>query len=1226
MRIQSIRFKNLNSLTGEWSIDLTEPAFVANGIFAIIGPTGSGKSTILDAICLALYGRTPRLNRVNKSTNEIMSRQTGECFAEISFEIQSDNQTQHFISHWSQHRARKKAEGELQTPRHEISNADSGAVLENQLNAVAQRIIQISGMDFERFTRSMLLAQGGFAAFLQADANERAPILEQITGTEIYSQISVKVHQCRSNEQKKLDNLQAEMSGMELLSDEDEMLLTKLLAEKMAAEKKLLEQYKEANNAIQWRLLIDAHKKKQRLLENQQQESQQRLLDFQDQQELLVNAKKALELSGDYARLTSLRKEQENDIEQLNAYQKRLPEQEIQLKESELLYQSDHERLEQNKNLQKQGLEIIQQAREFDLKIQEKEIPLKTAQEKLRETDDFLQDSQEKIRSVAQELRQINRKLLDLDDIIENTRQDEPLVEQLTGINAQFKGLLELDIQQKNKNNELQESEQQNTIDRAACDKQSSGLELKKKTLIEIQKAFGESTHQYHLLLENKEISEWRSELNQYHNKQKLLEDIIEQYELQEEIKAEKEIADKQCFQLNHEHCENEAEIKKIQPAIKSIEREIILLGDNLALQNKIQALDEERKKLKDNEYCPLCGSKEHPYAQGNIPDTNKTKIKLDEVKKNLSEYNLKLSELQILQAGISKELEQTDRQKKQCLEKMTITSQQIEAFMEGLDDSLSMAGHQVLEKQTEENNHSILTCSNTLTLIESSEKQILNERNKLQQLKEELNQIELHNKNLEYQQSSSEKTVRRLRLELEQQSDALSVGLQAVQKEVMQFNITHLSLVSLKETQAMLMNRRQKWLENNEQKNTLNQTILRLNLQQKHQNEIRSKLESDCQLQQELIKTLSQIRDKLALQRQSLFGNKKTEEEVDKLLSAVEKSEISLGSSQQDFTAASRNVLQLKTNIKAINKEIIKRDIQLKHEEKYFKKCLQETNFANEASFNQACLSKEQLNDLIDLEKILITEQTELAVKIRDNSTQLEIEENRNLSDYSIEQLQLDFVQMENQLKELQGELGALKQKLKHNAVLRKTQQSKAGQIDKQKKECRRWNLLHNLIGSADGKKYRNFAQGLTFEMMVGHANQQLQKMTQRYLLVRDEQQPLELNVVDNFQAGEVRSTKNLSGGESFIVSLSLALGLSHMASKNVRVDSLFLDEGFGTLDEEALDIALETLSGLQQEGKLIGVISHVQALKDRISTQIAVLPLSGGRSEISGVGCVGY
>ena len=140
----------------------------------------------------------------------------------------------------------------------------------------------------------------------------------------------------------------------------------------------------------------------------------------------------------------------------------------------------------------------------------------------------------------------------------------------------------------------------------------------------------------------------------------------------------------------------------------------------------------------------------------------------------------------------------------------------------------------------------------------------------------------------------------------------------------------------------------------------------------------------------------------------------------------------------------------------------------------------------------------------------------------------------------------------------------------------------------------------------------------------MVSHANLQLKKMSNRYLLIQDKNQPLELNVIDNYQAGEIRSVRNLSGGESFIVSLSLALGLSKMASRKVRVDSLFLDEGFGGLDEEALENALEALSGLHQDGKLIGIISHVSALKERISTQIQVTPLSGGKSVISGPGCL--
>ena len=171
MKILNLRFKNLNSLVGEWQIDLTHPAYLANGIFALTGPTGAGKTTVLDALCLALYGSTPRLGRVTKSGNEIMSRQTGDCFAEVTFETPGGR----YRCHWSQHRARRRPEGELQAPKHELSNADNGALFQTKLKGVAEEIVSVTGMDFERFSRSMLLAQGGFAAFLQAAPDERSP-------------------------------------------------------------------------------------------------------------------------------------------------------------------------------------------------------------------------------------------------------------------------------------------------------------------------------------------------------------------------------------------------------------------------------------------------------------------------------------------------------------------------------------------------------------------------------------------------------------------------------------------------------------------------------------------------------------------------------------------------------------------------------------------------------------------------------------------------------------------------------------------------------------------------------------------------------------------------------------------------------------------------------------------------------------------------------------------
>ncbi|MBA2484326.1 MAG: AAA family ATPase, partial [Nitrosomonas sp.] len=291
MRILQVRFKNLNSLVGEWKIDFTFPAYVSDGIFAITGPTGAGKTTILDAICLGLYGRTPRLNKITKNDNEIMSRQTGECFAEVTFETQSGR----FCSHWSQHRTRKKPGGELQPPKHEFADADSGRIFEIKQRGVAKHIEAIAGMDFNRFTRSMLLAQGDFSAFLQATPDERAPILEQITGTEIYSQISICVHERRSEERKKLDTLLIELAGMQLLGIDDEQQLNTSLTHKIQQDAELTQQLTEKNQAIVWLDNVARLKQEIKNVEEQKQDWQMRRDAFAPMQERLEKAIRTLE-------------------------------------------------------------------------------------------------------------------------------------------------------------------------------------------------------------------------------------------------------------------------------------------------------------------------------------------------------------------------------------------------------------------------------------------------------------------------------------------------------------------------------------------------------------------------------------------------------------------------------------------------------------------------------------------------------------------------------------------------------------------------------------------------------------------------------------------------------------------------------------------------------------------------------------------------------------------
>ena len=179
---------------------------------------------------------------------------------------------------------------------------------------------------------------------------------------------------------------------------------------------------------------------------------------------------------------------------------------------------------------------------------------------------------------------------------------------------------------------------------------------------------------------------------------------------------------------------------------------------------------------------------------------------------------------------------------------------------------------------------------------------------------------------------------------------------------------------------------------------------------------------------------------------------------------------------------------------------------------------------------------------------------------------------------------------------------------------------------IDRQKAENERWVLLKQYIGDAKGEKFSAFAQDLTLQHLVGMANRRLAHLTHRYRLTMpepDEQTDDSLAIVDQDLGQMQRSVKTLSGGESFLISLALALGLSDLASQEVEIKSLFIDEGFGTLDPETLDLTLDTLERLQAEGnKTIGVISHVEALKERIATQIIVKPNGQGHSTLSLVG----
>ena len=172
--------------------------------------------------------------------------------------------------------------------------------------------------------------------------------------------------------------------------------------------------------------------------------------------------------------------------------------------------------------------------------------------------------------------------------------------------------------------------------------------------------------------------------------------------------------------------------------------------------------------------------------------------------------------------------------------------------------------------------------------------------------------------------------------------------------------------------------------------------------------------------------------------------------------------------------------------------------------------------------------------------------------------------------------------------------------------------------QIDDQTSNTELWLAMKDLIGAADGAKFRTFAQSLTLEQMLLSANHHLKELAPRYQLQRVPGAELDLQIVDQDMGDDIRSIESLSGGETFLVSLALALGLGSITSLQTNIKTLFIDEGFGTLDPDTLEVALSCLDSLQASGRQIGLISHVQGLVERVGTRVQITAQGNGHSKV--------
>ena len=575
MKILKLKFKNINSLAGENEIDFTDPVFANDGLFAITGKTGAGKSSILDAISLALYGKTPRVD-VTGGENAVLTRGEKDCYAEIVFEVGGKV----WKSTWMQSLTRT---GNLNPVQRKIADAND-KIIADKVRDCDREIVNILGLSFEQFTKVIMLAQGSFTAFLQADKNQKGELLEQITGTEIYGEISKKVFLRNKVESEKLTKIITELGAIKILSDDEIQLINEeinlLDTEKQAADKVLTK--------------LDEEKKW--------------LTEISTLTQQIHNAKQILpELETNLS--TATKTLEETDIQLKNRKE--------ELQKQEPIFKATREldtKIAGKKELLQPKLEAIAthttNIKKLNNLLEVKQIDLDNSTKTLEEKQNWANENQ-KLEKLVTEYSAIEAESVALEqshnEINKQKREIEKLTKELILYQNSFEKTNKTFSENSNKlkEKELELATKQQEIAKILGEKKLSDLQSEKENITEFGKQI-------------KELSEIEKTILTSQNEIKSLEE------------KEQELA------VSIEKILKTIEVETKNKA--ALEEKIVILDENIKLSKIIQSLGEHRQHLKDGEACPLCGALEHPFAQGNVPQIGEKEKELKAAQKQLKE------------------------------------------------------------------------------------------------------------------------------------------------------------------------------------------------------------------------------------------------------------------------------------------------------------------------------------------------------------------------------------------------------------------------------------------------------------------------------------------------------------------------------------------------------------------------------------------------------------
>ena len=365
-------------------------------------------------------------------------------------------------------------------------------------------------------------------------------------------------------------------------------------------------------------------------------------------------------------------------------------------------------------------------------------------------------------------------------------------------------------------------------------------------------------------------------------------------------------------------------------------------------------------------------------------------------------------------------------------------------------------------------------------------------------------------------------------------------------------------------------------------------------------------------------------------LHRAGIAWNDNTREIIERVREwsrRIDSLEKQIQTSQQKVRTLQAVIMSDSESLDAKRKELLALTAELEGLEVLFTESLAKNGFPDEIAFSVAAGREVKEIEAMRMKRDELSSQHErLQGALSNFQKELDAKKAMNLTDKTRNEIESQYQQEDAILKELHQKKGQLNQNLITASTLTERIRALESEYNVQKVAAENWKDFCSLIGSAKGDKYNIFAQKITLGLVVNNANDYLKKMNGRYsLLLTPDNDNLEISVRDSQQSGEIRPTSNLSGGERFIISLALALGLSQISGGKAPVDSLFIDEGFGSLDDEALNSALDALGEIHRDGRMIGIVSHITGISERVLTKIIVIRKTEGTSILEGPGCSG-